>query len=158
MHPLIQICSLSQVVYYVNFSAIHLKKKEKKLVAGYTVHHSSLSHSRQIRAKLHWVQQCKIAVSPLKSKAQTEKPFCLFVSECGQYLSSSDGHNLCLSCLGGTRTEKAFVDCSCPHCQSMSMVTLWSRLFLFFWLKKESPQPCTAKQYTKPRRLALRVT
>lgn len=75
MHPLIQICSLSQVVYYVNFSAIHLKKKEKKLVAGYTVHHSSLSHSRQISAKFHWVLQCKIAVSPLKKQSTDRETF-----------------------------------------------------------------------------------
>ncbi|KAI2650626.1 Transposon Ty3-G Gag-Pol polyprotein [Labeo rohita] len=50
------------------------------------------------------------------------------VSGCGSFLTSTDGHDRCLSCLGLEHAEAAFVDGSCVHCERMSMAALRSRL------------------------------
>lgn len=43
------------------------------------------------------------------------------ISGCGHFLTPSNGHNRCLSWLNGL----------CPHCESMTMAMLRSRLSLF---------------------------
>ncbi|KAL0196776.1 hypothetical protein M9458_005316 [Cirrhinus mrigala] len=40
------------------------------------------------------------------------------------FLTPSDGHDRCLTCLGHEHAEMAFVDGSCPHCERMSMAAL----------------------------------
>ncbi|KAL0195046.1 hypothetical protein M9458_008618, partial [Cirrhinus mrigala] len=40
------------------------------------------------------------------------------------FLTPSDGHDRCLTCLGREHSEMAFVDGSCPHCERMSMAAL----------------------------------
>ncbi|KAL0152541.1 hypothetical protein M9458_052264, partial [Cirrhinus mrigala] len=50
------------------------------------------------------------------------------VSGCGSFLTSIDGHDRCLSCLGLAHAEAAFVDGSCAHCERVSMAALRSRL------------------------------
>ncbi|KAL0165464.1 hypothetical protein M9458_037308, partial [Cirrhinus mrigala] len=40
------------------------------------------------------------------------------------FLTSSDGHDRCLTCLGRKHAEAAFVDGSCVHCKRMPMATL----------------------------------
>ncbi|KAL0159520.1 hypothetical protein M9458_043245, partial [Cirrhinus mrigala] len=40
------------------------------------------------------------------------------------FLTSIDGHDRCLTCLGRAHAEAAFVDGSCAHCERMSMATL----------------------------------
>lgn len=72
----------------------------------------------------------KRAVS-LKEQAQMENIFLKiffrpYISGCGRYLSSSDGHSCCLTCRGCSHTETAFVDDSCPHCENMTMGKLQS--------------------------------
>ncbi len=47
---------------------------------------------------------------------------------CGRYLSSDDGHDRCLQCLGIQHAEAAFVDDSCACCGRMSLTSLRSRL------------------------------
>ncbi len=47
-------------------------------------------------------------------------------SGCGSFLTSDNGHDRCLTCLGCKHAETAFVDGSCPHCEHMSMATLSS--------------------------------
>ncbi|KAI2665879.1 Transposon Ty3-G Gag-Pol polyprotein [Labeo rohita] len=50
------------------------------------------------------------------------------VTGCGSFLTSVDGHERCLTCLGREHAEAAFVDGSCAHCERMSMATLRSCL------------------------------
>ncbi len=52
------------------------------------------------------------------------------VSGCGRFLTSSDGHDRCPSCLGFRHAEAALVDESCSHCGNMTMVMLRSRYLL----------------------------
>ncbi|KAL0192424.1 hypothetical protein M9458_010720, partial [Cirrhinus mrigala] len=40
------------------------------------------------------------------------------------FLSSLDGHDHCLTCLGREHAEAAFMDGSCIHCERMTMATL----------------------------------
>ncbi len=49
------------------------------------------------------------------------------VSGCGRFLTSSDGHDRCPSCLGFRHAEAALVDESCSHCGNMTMAMLRSR-------------------------------
>ncbi len=46
------------------------------------------------------------------------------VSGCGRFLTSSDGHDRCPSCLGFRHAEAALVDESCSHCGNMTMAML----------------------------------
>ncbi len=52
------------------------------------------------------------------------------VSGCGRFLTSSDGHDRCPSCLGFRHAEAALVDESCSHCGNMTMAMLHSRYLL----------------------------
>ncbi len=52
------------------------------------------------------------------------------VSGCGRFLTSSDGHDRCPSCLGFKHAEAALVDESCSHCGNMTMAMLRSRYLL----------------------------
>ncbi len=52
------------------------------------------------------------------------------VSGCGRFLTSSDGHDRCPSCLGFRHAEAALVDESCSHCGNMTMAMLRSRNLL----------------------------
>ncbi len=52
------------------------------------------------------------------------------VSGCGRFLTSSDGHDRCPSCLGFRHAEAALVDESCSHCGNMTMAMLRSRYVL----------------------------
>ncbi len=52
------------------------------------------------------------------------------VSGCGRFLTSSDGHDRCPSCLGLRHAEAALGDESCSHCGSMTMAMLRSRYLL----------------------------
>ncbi len=52
------------------------------------------------------------------------------VSGCGRFLTSSDGHDRCPSCLGFRHAEAALVDESCSHCGNMTMAMLRSRYLL----------------------------
>ncbi len=52
------------------------------------------------------------------------------VSGCGRFLTSSDGHDCCSSCLGFRHAEAALVDESCSHCGNMTMAMLRSRYLL----------------------------
>ncbi len=52
------------------------------------------------------------------------------VSGCGRFLTSSDGHDRCPSCLGFRHAEAALVDESCSHCRNMTMAMLRSRYLL----------------------------
>ncbi len=52
------------------------------------------------------------------------------VSGCGRFLTSSDGHDHCPSCLGFRHAEAALVDESCSHCGNMTMAMLHSRYLL----------------------------
>ncbi len=52
------------------------------------------------------------------------------VSGCGRFLTSSDGHDRCRSCLGFRHAEAALVDESCSHCGNMTMAMLRSRYLL----------------------------
>ncbi len=54
-------------------------------------------------------------------------PFHPCLLGCGRYLSSDDGHDRCLQCLGIQHAEAAVVDDSCACCGSMA--SLWSHLF-----------------------------
>ncbi|KAI2648080.1 hypothetical protein H4Q32_018083 [Labeo rohita] len=49
-------------------------------------------------------------------------------SGCGSFLTPSDGHDRCLTCLGQEHAEMAFVDGLCVHCERMSMAALRLRL------------------------------
>ncbi len=53
-----------------------------------------------------------------------------FVSGCGRFLTSSDGHDRCPSCLGFRHAEAALVDESCSHCGNMTMAMLRSRYLI----------------------------
>ncbi len=55
-------------------------------------------------------------------------PFRLCPSDCGRFLSTDDGHDRCLQCLGFQHAEDAFVDDSCTCCGRMSITSLRSRL------------------------------
>ncbi|KAL0173210.1 hypothetical protein M9458_033521, partial [Cirrhinus mrigala] len=57
------------------------------------------------------------------------------------FLTSNDGHDRCLTCLGRKRAEAAFVDGSCVHCERMPMATLSSRLSFVKRLPLASTQP-----------------
>ncbi len=52
------------------------------------------------------------------------------VSGCGRFLTSSDGHDRCPSCLGFRHAEAALVDESCSHCGNMTMAMLRYRYLL----------------------------
>ncbi len=52
------------------------------------------------------------------------------ISRCGRFLTSSDGHDRCTSCLGFRNAEAALVDESCSHCGNMTMAMLRSRYLL----------------------------
>ncbi len=52
------------------------------------------------------------------------------VSGCGRFLTSSDDHDRCPSCLGFRHAEAALVDESCSHCGNMTMAMLRSRYLL----------------------------
>ncbi len=52
------------------------------------------------------------------------------VSGCGRFLTPSDGHDRCPSCLGFRHAEAALVDESCSHCGNMTMAMLRSRYLL----------------------------
>ncbi len=52
------------------------------------------------------------------------------VSGCGRFLTSSDGHDRCPSCLGFRHAEATLVDESCSHCGNMTMAMLRSRYLL----------------------------
>ncbi len=52
------------------------------------------------------------------------------VSGCGWFLTSSDGHDRCLSCLGFRHAEAALVDESCSLCGNMTIAMLRSRYLL----------------------------
>ncbi len=52
------------------------------------------------------------------------------VSGCGRFLTPSDGHDRCPSCLGFRHAEAAIVDESCSHCGNMTMAMLRSRYLL----------------------------
>ncbi len=52
------------------------------------------------------------------------------VSGCGRFLTSSDGHDRCPSCLGFRHAEAALVDESCSHCGNMTIAMLRSRYLL----------------------------
>ncbi len=52
------------------------------------------------------------------------------VSGCGLFLTSSDGHDRCPSCLGFRHAEAALVDESCSHCGNMTIAMLRSRYLL----------------------------
>ncbi len=52
------------------------------------------------------------------------------VSGCGRFLTSSDGHDRCPSCLGFRHAEAALMDESCSHCGNMTMAMLRSRYLL----------------------------
>ncbi len=52
------------------------------------------------------------------------------VSGCGRFLTSSDGHDRCPSCLGFKHAEAALVDEPCSHCGNMTMAMLRSRYLL----------------------------
>ncbi len=54
----------------------------------------------------------------------------LCVSGCGRFLTSSDGHDRCPSCLGFRHAEAVLVDESCSHCGNMTMAMLYSRYLL----------------------------
>ncbi len=55
-------------------------------------------------------------------------PFRPCLSGCGRFLSTDDGHDRCLQCLGFQHAEDAFVDDSCAYCGRMSMTSLRSHL------------------------------
>ncbi|KAL1259241.1 hypothetical protein QQF64_009818 [Cirrhinus molitorella] len=65
-------------------------------------------------------------------------------SGCGGFLSSNDGHERCLSCLGREHAEVAFVDGSCVHCERMTMATLRSRLSFARWRPSSSTPSSSA--------------
>ncbi len=52
------------------------------------------------------------------------------VSGCGRFLTSSDGHDRCPSCLGFRHAEAALVDESCSLCGNMTIAMLRSRYLL----------------------------
>ncbi len=52
------------------------------------------------------------------------------VSGCGRFLTPSDGHDRCPSCLGFRHAEAALVDESCSHCGNTTMAMLHSRYLL----------------------------
>ncbi len=52
------------------------------------------------------------------------------VSGCGWFLTSSDGHDRCPSCLGFRHAEAALVDESCSLCGNMTIAMLRSRYLL----------------------------
>ncbi len=52
------------------------------------------------------------------------------VSGCGWFLTSSDGHDRCHSCLGFRHAEAALVDESCSLCGNMTIAMLRSRYLL----------------------------
>ncbi len=54
------------------------------------------------------------------------------------FLSSVNGHDRCLQCLGIQHTEAAFVDGSCFYCERMTMKTLRSHLS---FLKRKGADP-----------------
>ncbi|KAL0146491.1 hypothetical protein M9458_058122, partial [Cirrhinus mrigala] len=68
------------------------------------------------------------------------------VSGCGSFLTSIDGHDRCLTCLGREHAEAAFVDGSCAHCERMSMATLRSRLSFARRLPSSSSRGSSASQ------------
>ncbi len=67
-------------------------------------------------------------------------PFHPCPSECGRFLSTDDGHDSCLQCLGFQHAEDAFVDDSCACCGRMSMTSLRSCLS---FLKGLAPSAAT---------------
>ncbi|KAL0150897.1 hypothetical protein M9458_053816, partial [Cirrhinus mrigala] len=68
------------------------------------------------------------------------------VSGCGSFLTSVDGHDRCLTCLGREHAKAAFVDGSCAHCERMSMATLRSRLLFARRLPSSSSRGSSARQ------------
>lgn len=84
----------------------------------------------------------KRADFPKRANTFSKMPFRLCVSGCSRYLSSSDGHNLCLSCLDCTHAETVFGDGSCSHFENMTMAMLRSRLSFLVREKVTSVAPC----------------
>ncbi len=72
-------------------------------------------------------------------------PFHLCPSGCVRSLSTDDGHDRCLQCLGFQHAEDAFVDDSCACCGRMSMTSLRSRLS---FLKGLAPSAATRARFS----------
>ncbi len=72
-------------------------------------------------------------------------PFHLCPSGCVRSLSTDDGHDRCLQCLGFQHAEDAFVDDSCACCGRMSMTSLRSRLS---FLKGLAPSAATHARFS----------
>ncbi len=68
-------------------------------------------------------------------------PFRPCPSGCGRFLSTDDGHDRCLQCLGRRHAEAAFVDDSCICCGRMSMISLRSRLSFMKGLAPSAATP-----------------
>ncbi len=66
--------------------------------------------------------------------------FCPRLLGCGHYLSSKDGHDCCLQCLGIQHAEAASVDDSRACCGRMSMASLQSGLS---FVKRMAPSAAT---------------
>ncbi len=67
-------------------------------------------------------------------------PFRPCPSGCDRSLSTDDGHDRCLQCLGFQHAEDAFVDDSCACCERMSMTSL---RFRFSFQKGLAPSAAT---------------
>ncbi len=65
--------------------------------------------------------------------------------DCGRFLSTDDGHDRCLQCLGFQHTEDAFVDDSCTCCGRMIITSLRSRLS---FLKGLAPSAATRAEFS----------
>ncbi len=72
-------------------------------------------------------------------------PFCPCTSGCSRSLSTDDGHDRCLQCLGFQHAEVAFVDDSCACCGGMSMTSLRCRLS---FLKGLAPSAATRARFS----------
>ncbi len=75
--------------------------------------------------------------------------------DCGRFLSTDDGHDRCLQCLGFQHAEDAFVDDSCTCCGRMIITSLRSRLS---FLKGLAPSAATRAEFSGSSREPLTGT
>ncbi|KAI2644897.1 Transposon Ty3-G Gag-Pol polyprotein [Labeo rohita] len=55
----------------------------------------------------------------------------LCVPPCKRYITSGDTHSMCVVCLGAEHAASALEGADCPHCESLPLRTLRSRMDLF---------------------------
>ncbi|KAL0194576.1 hypothetical protein M9458_008148, partial [Cirrhinus mrigala] len=96
-------------------------KKEENSCTRVTL---SLAFSVRLPAEIRDSERTVVPRPPWANRDLKEQLPCSRRELFSRFLTSVDGHERCLTCLGREHAEAAFVDGSCAHCERMSMATL----------------------------------